>query len=70
MRYVRYWIRWTLDFPQKLYSVEYLYVYASYENNCVVLRQSTPYSADAPDAEMPYEEVVDTMGYDILDKIE
>ena len=27
-------------------------------------------SADTPESEMTYEEVVDTMGYDILDKIE
>ena len=70
MRYVRYWIRWTLDFSQKLYSGDYLIVYASDENNDVVLIQITPDIVYTLEADMPYEEVVDTMGNDILDEME
>ena len=70
MRYVRYWIRWTLDFSQKFYSGYYLFVYASDENNVVILIHTTPESSDTPEDLMPYEEVVDTMGDDMLDEME
>ena len=70
MRYVRYWIIWTLDFSQNLYYGDYLFVYAYDDNNVVALINPTPESADTPEAKMPYEEVVDTMGYDMLDEME
>ena len=70
MWYVRYWIRWTLDLSHKLYSGDYLFLYASDENNFVVLIKPTPESEYTPEAEMTYEEVVDTMGYDMLDEME
>ena len=57
-------------FSQKFYSGDYLFVYASDDNNVDVFIQTTPYSADTPEDEMPYEEVVDTMGYDMLDEME
>ena len=57
-------------FSQNFYSGDYLFVYASDENNIVVLIYTTTYSADTPDADMPYEEVVDTMGDDMLDEHE
>ena len=60
----------TRFFSQKFYSGGYLFVYASDDNNVVVLRQTTTESADTPEAEMPYDEVVDTMGDDMLDKPE
>ena len=70
MRYVHYWIIWALDFSQKVYSSDYLFVYDSDNNNDVVLIHTTPENADTPEADIPYEEVVDTMGYDMLDEME
>ena len=57
-------------FSQKLYSGDYFFVYASDEHNVVVLIHPTPEIADTPEADMTYDEVVDTMGYDILDEME
>ena len=57
-------------FSQKFYSGDYLFFYASDENNVVVLIKPTLQSAYTPEADMPYEEVVDTMGYDMLDEME
>ena len=70
MRYVRYWIRWTLDFSQKFYSSDYLFFYAFDNNNVVVLVQNTTDITDTLEADMPYEEVVDTMVDNILDEME
>ena len=70
MRYVRYWIRWTLDFSQKLYSGDYLFFYDSGDNNVVVLIQPTPENADTPETELLYEEVFDTIVDDMLDEME
>ena len=70
MGFVRYRIRWTLDFSQKFYSGDYLSVYVSDDNNVVILIQTTPEIADTPEAEIPYGEVVDTMGDDMLDEME
>ena len=70
MRYVRYWIRWTLDFSQKFYSGDYLFFYASNENNIVVLIQTNPESEDTPEADMKYEDMVDTIRDDMLDEME
>ena len=44
--------------------------YASGDNNAVVLIHPNTESAYTPEDEMPYEEVVDTMGDDILDEME
>ena len=57
-------------FSQKLYSGDYSFVYASDDNNIVVLIQTTPESADTLEDNMPYEDVVDTMGGYMLDKME
>ena len=70
MPYIRYWIRQTLDFSQKFYSGDYLFVYAYYDNNVVVLIHPTPESEDTPKAEIPYEELVGTMGDDMLYEME
>ena len=70
MRYVRYWIIWILDFSQKFYSGDYLFLYDSDDNNVVILIQPTTKSADTPESEIPYEEVVDTMGDDMQDEME
>ena len=42
----------TLFFPQKLFSGDCFFVYASDDNNVVVLIQSNPDSADTPEAEI------------------
>ena len=57
-------------FSQKLYLGDYLFVYAFYKNNVVVLIHTTPEIADTPEADIPYKEVVDTMVDDILDELE
>ena len=57
-------------FSQKFYSGDYLFVYYSDDNNVVVLIKPTPEGADTLEADMPYKEVVDTMGYNILDEME
>ena len=57
-------------YPQKVFSGDYFFVCASGDNNVFVLMNPIPYIADVPEAEMPYEEVVDTMGDDILEAIE
>ena len=48
---------------------DYFFVYASDDNNVVVLIHPTPENAGTPKDEMPYEEVVDNMGDDMLDKM-
>ena len=70
MRYVCYWIIWTLYFLQNLYSGDYLSVYYSDENNVFVLIHPTPESTDKTEADMPYDEVVDNMVDDMLDEME
>ena len=55
---------------QNLYSVDYLFFYASDGNIFFVLIQPTPESSDTPEADMPYEEVVYTMGDYMLDEME
>ena len=60
----------TRCFHKKLYYGDYLFVYASDANNFVVLIQTTPDSTDTPESEISYEEVVDTMGGDMLDELE
>ena len=42
MRYVCYRIIWKLDYSQKFYSGDYFFVYASDDNNVVVLIHTTP----------------------------
>ena len=70
MRYFRYWIIWTLDFSQKFYSSGYVFLYASNDNNVDVLIYPTPDSAYTPEADIQFEEVVDTMGDYMLDEME
>ena len=53
MRYFRYWIRLTLDFSTEDFYGDFLFVYASDENNVFVLIQSTPESEDTPEVEIP-----------------
>ena len=70
MWYVQYWIIWTLDFSQKLFSGDYLFVFTSNENTDVVLIQPNPESSYTQEPDMPYDEEVDTMVDDMLDEIE
>ena len=56
-------------FSQKFYSGDYLFVYDYNDNNAAVLLQTNPEISDTPEADIPYEEVVDTMGDDTLDEI-
>ena len=60
---------WKLDFSQKFCSGDLLFFYASSENDVVVLIHPTLDSADTLEAEIPYEEVVDTMGDDMMDEM-
>ena len=48
---------------------DYLFVNASDDINVVVLIHPTSESADTPEADMPQEEVVDTMGDDMMDEL-
>ena len=59
-----------LIFTQKLFSGDYLFVYDSDDNNVVVLIHPTSESEDTPEAEMPDQEVADTMGDDIMQEME
>ena len=56
-------------FPQKLFSGDYFFVYASDDNNVVVLIQPTPEIADTPESEIPDEELADAMLDDMLDSV-
>ena len=56
--------------PQNFSSGDYLSIYATDDNNVVILIQSTPESADTQKADMPDEEMVDTMGDDITEEME
>ena len=56
--------------PQKLFSGDYLLVYASDENNVVVFINPNPESADTLEAEMTNEEVDYTMGCDMMEEME
>ena len=59
-----------LIFPQKLSSVDYLFICASDENNDIVLMQPTPYSEDTLEAEILYEDVVDIVVEYMLEEME
>ena len=59
-----------LIFPQKLSSVDYLFICASDENNDIVLVQPTPYSEDTLEAEILYEDVVDIVVDYMLEEME
>ena len=54
-------------FQHKLFSGDYLFVYASDKNNVVVFIHPTPDNAYTPGDDIPDEEVVDTMLYDMLE---
>ena len=70
MRYLLYWIKdGNYILLQKFYSGDYLFIYAYDDNNVFVLLHPTTDSADTPEAEITNEEVVDTMGDDMLDEI-
>ena len=55
-----------LIFTQNFYSCDYLFVYDAGDNNVVGLIQTIPDSADTSESYMPDEDMVDTMGDDIL----
>ena len=59
-----------LMFPQKLSSSDYLFFYADGENSVVGLIQPTKDSADTPEVYISYEDVVDNMGYYMLEGME
>ena len=59
-----------LIFTQKFSSSDELFVYAAGENNVVGLIQPTPDSAYTPEDYMPDNDVVDTMGDDMLEAME
>ena len=55
-----------LIFPQTLYYVDYLYVYADNDNNIGILIQTTPEITDTTESEILDEYVVYTMLDDML----
>ena len=57
-------------FTQNFSYGEYLFFYASGENNVVSLIQSNPDSADTPEAYITDEDVVNTTVDDILEAME
>ena len=59
-----------LIFPHKFSSGYYLFVYAAGYNIVVSLINPTPDSADTPEDYITDEDVVDTMGDDILEAME
>ena len=59
-----------LIFTQKFSSFDYFFFYASGDNNVVSLIQPTPDSEDTLEDYMPDEDVVDKMGYDIIEAME
>ena len=54
-------------FPQKLFFGDYFFVYASDDNNVVLLIHPTSESADTPEDDIPDWVVVDTMVDDLLE---
>ena len=56
--------------PHKLSSSSYFFVYDAGDNNVVGLIQPTPDNAYTLDAYMKYEDVVYTLGYDMLEAME
>ena len=59
-----------LILPQKFSSGDYLFSYYADDNNVVGLIQITTESADTPEDEIPDEDVIDTMVYDMLESRE
>ena len=57
-------------FPHKLFFCDYFFVYASDDNNVVVLIHPNQDGADKTEAEILDYEVVDNMGYDIMEAME
>ena len=51
-------------------SSYYYYFYAAHDNNVVGLILTTPDSVDTPESEIPDEDMVDTMGDDMLEAME
>ena len=69
--YVQYWIRRTTDLSIEVLFWWWFICLCFYdENNVDVLIQLTPESADTPRSEIPYDEVFNTMEYDMLDEME
>ena len=60
----------TIFFHRSSIPLILYFFYASDDNNVVVLIQPTPESSDTPEADMPYEGVVYTMGDYMLDEME
>ena len=56
-----------LIFPHNLSSVDYLSIYDAGDNNVVGLIHTNPDSADTTEPYMKDEDVVDIMGYYIMD---
>ena len=57
-------------FSQKLFSGNYFFVYASGDNDVVVLIHPNPDSAETLESEITDEEVFDNMGDDMLEEME
>ena len=66
MRYVRYQRRRLVIFPRKFSSSDDIFVYYAGDNNVVGLVQPIPDISDKPKAYMEDEDVVDTIGDEIL----
>ena len=59
-----------LILPHKFSSSEYLLFYAADENNDVGLIHPTKESADTLEGDILYEDMIDTMGYDMLEAMQ
>ena len=70
MRYLRCRRRLLLGSPQNFSSDDNLFFYTSGDNNVVRLIQPTPDSAYTMESYIKDEDVVDIMGYDVLDPME
>ena len=70
MRYVHHQRRWPLGLSKKISSGDIEYVYAAEDNNGVVLIQTTPESIYTLESGISYDDLVDTMGDDMLEAME
>ena len=57
-------------FPQKFSSTDHSFVYADDDDNIVGVLQTTPEGADTLEFEIPDQELVDTMGDDMMEAME
>ena len=58
------------NFPHTFFSGDYFFVYDSDNNNVVVLIHPTPYISDTPEDKILDEELVGTMGDDMMEEME